>query len=106
MGSLLVSPPCERGTRDCGCLETGNSKQTSGCFAHYASLRQHDATLDRFEKANDWLGAFDAFSAAMWGDGEFALAPYLPYTLVAFYPLFQERGAPKVERSSDDWEVR
>ena len=41
----------------------------------------------------------------MWGDGEFALAPYLPYTLVAFYPLFQERGAPKVERSSDDWEV-
>ncbi|KAL1746335.1 P-loop containing nucleoside triphosphate hydrolase protein [Schizophyllum fasciatum] len=76
-----------------------------GCFAHYATLRQHDATLQRFEKANDWLGAFDAFSAAMWGDGEFALAPYLPYTLVAFYPLFQERGAPKVERSSDDWEA-
>ncbi|TRM59320.1 P-loop containing nucleoside triphosphate hydrolase protein [Schizophyllum amplum] len=76
-----------------------------GCFAHYATLRQHDSTLTRFEKANEWLGSFDAFSAAMYGDGEFALAPYLPYTLVAFYPLFQERGAPRVERSHEDWEA-
>ncbi|KAL1762152.1 P-loop containing nucleoside triphosphate hydrolase protein [Schizophyllum commune] len=118
----LFAPMSKRRVKELGLTEAEESKYVArlshevdasgresgvavGCFAHYASLRQHDATLDRFEKANDWLGAFDAFSAAMWGDGEFALAPYLPYTLVAFYPLFQERGAPKVERSSDDWEA-
>ena len=41
----------------------------------------------------------------MYNNGDFALAPYLPYTLVAFYPLFQERGGPRVERNQADWEV-
>ena len=36
---------------------------------------------------------------------EYALREYLPYTLVPFYPLFQERSAPKVERPKADWEV-
>lgn len=49
---------------------------------------------------------FDRFSAAMYTDGDFALAQYLPYTLVPFYPLFSERGGSKVERNQDDWEVR
>jgi hypothetical protein len=31
---------------------------------------------------------------------------YLPYMVVPFYPLFQERGAQKVERPKADWEVR
>ena len=30
---------------------------------------------------------------------------YLPYMVVPFYPLFQERGAHKVERPKADWEV-
>ncbi|KAK7033996.1 Chromosome transmission fidelity protein 18 [Paramarasmius palmivorus] len=75
-----------------------------GCFAHYATLRRHDANFSRHEKANDWLLTFDFLSAAMYSDGDFALAPYIPYTLVPFYPLFQERGAPKVERDTTDWE--
>jgi chromosome transmission fidelity protein 18 len=37
--------------------------------------------------------------------GEFALSQYLPYTLVPFYPLFQERGGQRVERNQTDWEV-
>lgn len=49
---------------------------------------------------------FDALSTAMYNDGDFALSPYLTYSLVPFYPLFQERGAPKVERGQEDWEVR
>lgn len=49
---------------------------------------------------------FDLLSAAMYSDGEFALAQYLPYTLVPFFPLFNERGGPKVERNSADWDVR
>jgi len=48
---------------------------------------------------------FDYLSAAMYNEGDFALSPYLPYTLVPFYPLFQERGAPKIERNQDDWNV-
>lgn len=46
------------------------------------------------------------FSAAMYTDGDFALSPYLPYMLVPFYPLFQERGGPRVERDQADWDVR
>ncbi len=42
----------------------------------------------------------------MYTEGEFALSQYLPYTLVPFYPLFQERGGPRVERDQSDWEVR
>ncbi|KIK59483.1 hypothetical protein GYMLUDRAFT_227055 [Collybiopsis luxurians FD-317 M1] len=75
-----------------------------GCFSHYATLRRHDANFSRYEKANEWLMTFDTLSAAMYNDGDFALSPYLPYTLVPFYPLFQERGAPKVERGQEDWD--
>ncbi|KAJ4487676.1 P-loop containing nucleoside triphosphate hydrolase protein [Lentinula aciculospora] len=75
-----------------------------GCFSHYATLRRHDANFSRYEKANEWLMTFDAFSSAMYNDGDFALSPYLAYSLVPFYPLFQERGAPKVERGQQDWD--
>ncbi|KAE9385281.1 hypothetical protein BT96DRAFT_1007197 [Gymnopus androsaceus JB14] len=75
-----------------------------GCFLHYATLRRHDANFSRFEKANEWLMTFDALSAAMYNDGDFALSPYLPYMLVPFYPLFQERGAPRIERGQEDWD--
>lgn len=45
-------------------------------------------------------------SGEMRTEREYTLMQYLPYTLVPFYPLFQERGAPKVERPKADWEVR
>ena len=76
-----------------------------GCFAHYANLQQHDATFSRYEKANDWLVTFDAFSATMYSDGDFSLHAYLSFLLVPFYPLFQERGGQRVERDQADWEV-
>ena len=41
----------------------------------------------------------------MYSDGDFALSPYIPYTLVPFYPLFKERNGQRVERSVVDWEV-
>ena len=41
----------------------------------------------------------------MYTDGDFALNQYLPYTLVPFYPLFQERSGERVERNQADWEV-
>ncbi|KAJ7085780.1 P-loop containing nucleoside triphosphate hydrolase protein [Mycena belliarum] len=75
-----------------------------GCFAHYATLHQHDANFKRYEKANEWLVTFDMLSAAMYSEGDFALSQYLPYTLVPFYPLFKERGGQRVERSQADWE--
>ncbi|KAJ7157004.1 P-loop containing nucleoside triphosphate hydrolase protein [Mycena crocata] len=76
-----------------------------GCFAHYATLHQHDANFSRYEKANEWLVTFDLLSAAMYSDGDFALIQYLPYTLVPFYPLFKERGGQRVERNQADWEA-
>lgn len=41
----------------------------------------------------------------MYTDGDFALNQYIPYTLVPFHPLFQERGGLRVERDQADWEV-
>jgi hypothetical protein len=76
-----------------------------GCFGHYATRRRHDANLSRHEKGIQWLTTFDQFSSAMYYDGDFALIQYLPYTLVPFYPLFQERSGEKVERNQADWEV-
>ncbi|TFK42329.1 P-loop containing nucleoside triphosphate hydrolase protein [Crucibulum laeve] len=76
-----------------------------GCFSHYATLCRHDADFTgKYQQANEWLGDFDRFSSAMYLDGDFALNQYLPYLLVPFYPLFQERGTPRVERSQADWE--
>ncbi|KAJ7685460.1 P-loop containing nucleoside triphosphate hydrolase protein [Mycena polygramma] len=75
-----------------------------GCFAHYATLHQHDANFSRYEKANEWLVTFDLLSAAMYSDGDFALSQYLPYTLVPFYPLFKQSGQ-RIERSHADWEA-
>ncbi|KAL0574691.1 Chromosome transmission fidelity protein 18 [Marasmius crinis-equi] len=85
-------------------VQPNNSPSTLGCFAHYCNLRRHDANLSRHEKAAEWLLTFDRMSAAMYSDGDFALLQYIPYTLVGFHPLFQERGAPRVERDMTDWE--
>lgn len=54
----------------------------------------------------EWLTTYDRFSSAMFFDGDFSLNQYLPYTLVSFYPLFQEKGGERVERNQADWEVR
>ncbi|PPQ93288.1 hypothetical protein CVT25_015286 [Psilocybe cyanescens] len=76
----------------------------TGCFGHYATLRRHDANLSRQEQGIEWLTIFDSFSSAMYSDGDFALNQYLPYTLVPFYSLFQERSGERVERNQADWE--
>lgn len=76
-----------------------------GCFEHYATLRQHDANFARFESANEWLLTYDMLSSSMFSDNEFALYPYLSYTLAPFYPLFQARGSQRIERNYSDWEV-
>ncbi|TCD63546.1 hypothetical protein EIP91_005292 [Steccherinum ochraceum] len=75
-----------------------------GCFEHYANLRRHDANFSRYLKANEWLSTYDVMSGQMWAEREYASMQYLPYLLVPFYPLFQERGGPKVERPKVDWE--
>ncbi|KXN91400.1 Chromosome transmission fidelity protein 18 [Leucoagaricus sp. SymC.cos] len=76
----------------------------NGCFEHYATLRQHDANFSRYESANEWLMAFDTLSSSMFADGDFALIPYLSFTLVPFYPLFQARTSERIERNYSDWE--
>lgn len=67
-------------------------------------MKRHEATFSKYEKAAQWLLHYDAFSSALY-TGEFSLVQYVPYTLVPFYPLFQERGGPKIERSQEDWDV-
>lgn len=76
----------------------------NGCFAHYINCHRHDANLNHYEKAGEWLTTFDSFSSAMYTDGDFALHTYLPYFLVPFHPLFRERGEKRVERDSSDWD--
>lgn len=76
-----------------------------GCFEHYANLHRHDATFTRYLKGTQWLCTWDTMVGAMRAEREYALIPYLAYPLVAFFPLFQERGGPKVERPKADWEV-
>lgn len=78
----------------------------SGCFEHYATLRKHDANFSRYLKATEWLSTYDLLSGEMCSEREYTLLQYLPYTLVPFYPIFQERGCEKVERPKADWEVR
>ncbi|KAI0053851.1 P-loop containing nucleoside triphosphate hydrolase protein [Auriscalpium vulgare] len=75
-----------------------------GCFEHYANTHQHDATFARYVKANEWLVAYDVLSGSLRAEREYAILPYLSYSLVAFYPLFQERGGHRVERPKADWE--
>ncbi|EJD53229.1 P-loop containing nucleoside triphosphate hydrolase protein [Auricularia subglabra TFB-10046 SS5] len=79
-------------------------KVVTGCFEHYTNLRHQDATLERFEKASEWLCHYDAISGVMRTEREYAMLQYLPYLVVPFFPLFSERGAPKVERPKADWE--
>jgi chromosome transmission fidelity protein 18 len=76
-----------------------------GCFEHYLNLRKHDATFERYIKAEEWLIMYDVLNGAMRAEREYALMPYMSYALVPFYPLFHERGGLKVERPKADWEV-
>ncbi|KZT27298.1 P-loop containing nucleoside triphosphate hydrolase protein [Neolentinus lepideus HHB14362 ss-1] len=79
-------------------------KVAMGCFEHYTNLHRHDATFSRYEKANRWLIAYDHLSGTMRSEREYSLMPYLSYFVIPFYPLFHEKGAPKVERPKDDYE--
>lgn len=76
----------------------------NGCFAHYINCHRHDANLNHYEKAGEWLTTFDSFSSVMYTDGDFALHTYLSYFLVPFHPLFRERGEKRIERDSSDWD--
>lgn len=76
-----------------------------GCFEHYPNLNKHDSTFVKYSKAIEWLGNYDLLSNGMRSEREYGLMNYLPYMLVPFYPLFQERGTQKVERPKADWEV-
>ena len=57
-------------------------------------------------KTIEWFGNYDLLSNGMRTERECELMNYLPYMIISFYPLFQERGARKVERPKTDWEVR
>lgn len=76
-----------------------------GCFEHYTNLRRHDGNFSRYFKANEWLSSYDLMSGEMRTEREYSAMQYLSYMLVPFYPLFQERGGPRVERPKVDWEV-
>ena len=76
-----------------------------GCFEHYANTHRHDGTFARYLKGMRWLCLWDGLMGSMRADREYALLQYAAYPLVAFYPLFQEHGGPKVERPKADWEV-
>ncbi|KAF8590060.1 P-loop containing nucleoside triphosphate hydrolase protein [Ramaria rubella] len=119
--SDLFAPLPKRRARELGLTEAQEAKYVNrlsrdldtngtldkiaiGCFEHYLNLRVHDATFQRYEDAHAWLSAFDTFSGTMRSEREYALMPYLPYTLVPFFPLFAERGGPRVERPKADWE--
>ncbi|KZT09714.1 uncharacterized protein LAESUDRAFT_722683 [Laetiporus sulphureus 93-53] len=93
-------------SRLCRAVESSGAldKIAQGCFEHYANLHRHDANFSRYLKANVWLTSYDMMSGEMRSEREYALLQYLPYMLVPFYPLFQERGATKVERPKADWE--
>ncbi|KAL5490184.1 CTF18 [Sanghuangporus weigelae] len=80
-------------------------KVALGCFEHYANLRHYEASLSRHEAATSWLVAFDSLSTAMRSEREYGLMPYLSYTLVPFFPLFNERGGSKVDRPKADWDA-
>jgi chromosome transmission fidelity protein 18 len=68
-------------------------------------LRKHDASFAAWHKAHDWLLSFDELSGAMRNNTDYSLMMYLAYLVVPFYPLFQQRGGPRVERPKADWEV-
>ncbi|EIW60316.1 P-loop containing nucleoside triphosphate hydrolase protein [Trametes versicolor FP-101664 SS1] len=84
----------------CGSID----KVAIGCFEHYALLHRHDGTFSRYVKGMEWICHYDQMSGTMRTDREYSIMPYLSYSLVAFYPLFQERGAQKAERPKADWE--
>ncbi|KAH9846087.1 P-loop containing nucleoside triphosphate hydrolase protein [Lenzites betulinus] len=88
----------------CGSIDKVAIGAQSGCFEHYALLHRHDGTLTRYVKGTEWLCTYDLMAGTMRSDREYSLMPYLAYPLVAFYPLFQERGAQKAERPKADWE--
>ncbi|KAF8512266.1 P-loop containing nucleoside triphosphate hydrolase protein [Gautieria morchelliformis] len=117
----LFTPLPKRRARELGLTEAQEAKYTTrlsrdlessgsldkvaiGCFEHYLNLRVHDATFQRYEDAHEWLSTFDMLSGTMRSEREYALMPYLPYTIVPFFPLFAERGGPKIERPRADWE--
>ncbi|CCM00527.1 uncharacterized protein FIBRA_02561 [Fibroporia radiculosa] len=102
----LFTPMPRRRAKELGITEEEEARYVGRLSREIES----SGTLDRIASgkypvpSNYWLTAYDVMSGEMWSEREYALMQYLPYMLVAFYPLFQERGGCKVERPKVDYE--
>ncbi|GJJ12562.1 hypothetical protein Clacol_006805 [Clathrus columnatus] len=80
------------------------NKVAIGCFEHFLTVNTHEPTLERHEKVYEWLTCYDMFSGTMRSERDYALLPYLSFTLIPFYSLFAVKGGSRVERPKIDWE--
>ncbi|KAL7344108.1 P-loop containing nucleoside triphosphate hydrolase protein [Rhodotorula toruloides] len=82
-------------------------KIAQGCFEKYLTARPtNNEALPRILQALDWIYLYDQLDNRLRSEREYELLAYVPYSFVAWYPLFSSQVPNPVELPKTDYEAR
>ncbi|BGO89065.1 Chromosome transmission fidelity protein 18 [Rhodotorula toruloides] len=81
-------------------------KIAQGCFENYLTARSaNNEALPRIQQALDWIYLYDQLDNRLRSEREYELLAYVPYSFVAWYPLFSSQVPNPVELPKTDYEM-
>ncbi|BGP22340.1 hypothetical protein Rt10032_c07g3187 [Rhodotorula toruloides] len=76
------------------------------CFENYLTARSsNNEALPRILQALDWIWLYDQLDNRLRSEREYELLAYVPYSFVAWYPLFSSQVPNPVELPKTDYEM-
>ncbi|BGP29547.1 Chromosome transmission fidelity protein 18 [Rhodotorula toruloides] len=81
-------------------------KIAQGCFENYLTARPtNNEALPRIQQALDWIYLYDQLDNRLRSEREYELLAYVPYSFVAWYPLFSSQVPRPVDLPKTDYEM-
>ncbi|GAA5854527.1 hypothetical protein JCM9279_000830 [Rhodotorula babjevae] len=81
-------------------------KVAQGCFENYLTATGvNNEAFGRISDALDWIHLYDRIDSRLRAEREYELLAYVPYSFVAWYPLFSSQTPKHVELPKTDYEM-
>ncbi|GAA5932082.1 hypothetical protein JCM3775_004236 [Rhodotorula graminis] len=81
-------------------------KIAQGCFENYLSATGvNNEAFPRISDALDWIHLYDRIDSRLRAEREYELLAYVPFSFVAWYPLFSSQTPKHVELPKTDYEM-
>jgi hypothetical protein len=82
-----------------------NLRYRTACFENYLTGKTPADEMRAVSRALDWLQSYDQFSKRLYTERDYDILPYIPFTFVAWNPLFAAVANKTPEWPRIDYEV-